>query len=57
VKLEQVDTRLTPSGYIFIGVMTVDPASHSCSSVVNALRLPSAYVIWDTRVKCPGKQQ
>nr|KAG5712434.1 hypothetical protein BaRGS_011408 [Batillaria attramentaria] len=53
VKLEQVDTRFPPSGYIFIGVMTVDPASHSCSSVANALSLPSAYVIGDTSVKCP----
>nr|KAG5712424.1 hypothetical protein BaRGS_011398 [Batillaria attramentaria] len=54
VKLEQVDTTLTPSGYIFMGVMTVDPASHSCSSVGNATGLPSAYVMWDTHIKCPG---
>nr|KAG5693405.1 hypothetical protein BaRGS_009878 [Batillaria attramentaria] len=55
VKLEQVDTEYSPSGDI--GVMTVDPASHSCSSVGNALYLPSAYVMRDTHVKCPGKQQ
>ncbi|KAK7478798.1 hypothetical protein BaRGS_00030009 [Batillaria attramentaria] len=55
--MEQVDTRYTLSRYIFIGVMTVDPASHSCSSVVDALNLPSAYVMWDTHVQCPGKQQ
>nr|KAG5712432.1 hypothetical protein BaRGS_011406 [Batillaria attramentaria] len=54
VKLEQVDTRYPPSGYIFMGVMTVDPASHSCSSVYRALNLPSAYVMWDTHIKCPG---
>nr|KAG5712431.1 hypothetical protein BaRGS_011405 [Batillaria attramentaria] len=53
VKMEQVDTGYTPSGYIFMGVMTVDPASHSCSSVVNATYLPSAYVMWDTGIKCP----
>nr|KAG5712423.1 hypothetical protein BaRGS_011397 [Batillaria attramentaria] len=58
VKLEQVDTRYTPSGGdISIGVMTVDPASHSCSSVWYALDLPSAYLMWDTDIKCPGKQQ
>nr|KAG5712427.1 hypothetical protein BaRGS_011401 [Batillaria attramentaria] len=57
VKMEQVDTRYPPSGLILIGVMTVDPASHSCSSVDYALRLPSAYVMCDTYIQCPGKQQ
>nr|KAG5693404.1 hypothetical protein BaRGS_009877 [Batillaria attramentaria] len=57
VKMEQVDTRYTLSRYIFIGVMTVDPASHSCSSVVDAPELPSAYVMCDTHIQCPGKQQ
>ncbi|KAK7505011.1 hypothetical protein BaRGS_00003581, partial [Batillaria attramentaria] len=55
--MEQVDTRYSPSGLILIGVMTVDPASHSCSSVEYALLLPSAYVMWNTHIKCPGKQQ
>nr|KAG5712429.1 hypothetical protein BaRGS_011403 [Batillaria attramentaria] len=41
----------------FDRVMTVDPASHSCSSVDYALRLPSAYVMCDTYIQCPGKQQ
>nr|KAG5712428.1 hypothetical protein BaRGS_011402 [Batillaria attramentaria]KAG5712430.1 hypothetical protein BaRGS_011404 [Batillaria attramentaria] len=54
VKLEQVYTRYPPSGYIFMGVMTVDPASQGCSSVYRALNLPSAYVMWDTHIKCPG---
>nr|KAG5712422.1 hypothetical protein BaRGS_011396 [Batillaria attramentaria] len=53
VKLEQLNTRFTPSGRIFIGVMTVDPASHSCSSVYYAPHLPSAYVMCDTGIKCP----
>nr|KAG5697120.1 hypothetical protein BaRGS_015255 [Batillaria attramentaria] len=56
VRLEDVDERYS-ADEIFVGVVTIDPATQSFSDVLNALDLSSAYIISDTFVRYPDEEK